>query len=105
MIGDAIQYNHSRRVIHGNDLKPNNIVLEKRDSSFQLIVIDLRKRLKVEVAASVSKCLSKESQRRYLKKYPGGYPSSSSGAYSFAKIIDFLRKENLVFSWIASNWR
>ena len=97
MIGDAIQYNHSQRVIH-NDLKPNNIVLEKHDSSFQLIVIDLRKSLKVEVAASVSKCLSKESQRRYLKKYPGGYPSSSSDAYSFAKIIDFLRKENLIFN-------
>ena len=97
MIGDAIQYNHSQRVIHSY-LKSNNIVLEKRDSSFQLIVFDLRKSLKVEVTASVSKCLSKESQRRYLKKYPGGYPSSSSDAYSFAKIIDFLRKENLIFS-------
>lgn len=47
MIGGAIQYTHSQRVIH-NDLKPNNIVLEKRDSSFQLIVIDFRKSLRLK---------------------------------------------------------
>ena len=100
MICGAIQYIHSQRVIH-NDLKPNNVVLEKRESSFHPIVIDFGKSLKVEVAASASKCLSKESQRRHLKKYAyvapelvnGGYPSFASDVYSFAKIIDFPRKE------------
>lgn len=69
MNGDAIQYNHSQRVIH-NDLKPNNIVLEKRESSFQLIVIDFRKSLKVEVAASANKCLVEGKPAEISEKIP-----------------------------------
>ena len=74
MIGDAIQFIHSKKVIH-NDLKPNNIVLEKRDSVFHPIVIDFGKSLKVEVAASVSRCLSKEDRRKHLKSIRMGHQS------------------------------
>lgn len=66
------------------------------------------KSLKVEVAASVSKCVTKENQRKHLKKYSfvapelvnDSLPSFASDTYSFAKITDFLRKEksNLNFS-------
>lgn len=59
LIGDEIQFIYSKKVTH-NNLKPNNIVLEKRDEVFHPIVIDLGKCLKVEVAAHVSKRLSKE---------------------------------------------
>ena len=101
MIGNAIQFIHSQKVTH-NDLRPNNIALEKRDGVFHPIVIDFGKSLKVEVAsASLRRCISKENQRNHLKTYPygapelvnGGLPSFSSDTYSFAKIFDCLREE------------
>ena len=99
-VGDALKFMHSQDVIH-NDLKPNDVVLEKRGQDFNPVIIDFGKSLYVEEAKKRSRCLPHEDQRKHLKKYPyvapelvnGGYPSAASDTYSFAKIVDFLCKE------------
>ena len=99
-VGDALIFVHSHGVIH-NDLKPNNVVLEKRGEDFNPVIIDFGKILWIEEAKKRSRCLPEEEQQKHLKKYGytapelvnDGAPSVASDTYSFAKVVEFLCKE------------
>ncbi|KAJ7369602.1 hypothetical protein OS493_037683 [Desmophyllum pertusum] len=100
LVGDALQMVHSRGFLH-NDLKANNVVLERRSYGFNPVIIDFGKSLSIDVAREQKKrkLLSKVEQKKYHEKYPHvapeivdgtGHQSIASDTYSFAKLVDFL---------------
>ena len=101
LIGDALQHIHAQGFIH-NDLKANNVVLEKKGAHFNPVIIDFGKSLKIQAAERYKRTLSSKHEReKYLRKYPhvapelinGGCPSVASDTYSFARLIQFLCNE------------
>lgn len=93
--GDALQYLHSKRILH-NDLKPDNIALERHtDIGFTPVIIDLGKACYVEEGKCLK--LSKYEQLQHAKMYKHIAPevvqgkhsqSESSDVYSFGYIIE-----------------
>ena len=80
LVGRALEFIHSKGVLH-NDLKGDNMLLERREKHYNPIVIDFGKSTFI------------------IKKYPHVAPEIVSGrsfysiasdTYSFAKLIDFL---------------
>ena len=100
LIGDALQLVHSQGIIH-NDLKANNVVLEKREDGFNHVIIDFGKSVKILAAESHKRTLPSQERGKYLSKYrhvapelvSGGSPSIPRDTRSFAKVADFLCNE------------
>ena len=76
MIGDALQYLHHMKILH-NDLKPDNIVLEIRDSQLSPIIIDFGKACLFEEARLLQ--IPKSQQAAYISKYGHIDPEVAKG--------------------------
>ena len=89
---DGLSHTHKRGVLH-NDLKANNIVLEKRETEWNPIIIDFGKaRFMSDPKPPMS--LRENEQNEYRTKYPhiapeivsGGAQSVMSDIFSYGKI-------------------
>ena len=98
LVGRALQFIHSKGVLH-NDLKGDNILLERREKHYDPVVIDFGKSTFIDETPERKMCMSTKEQKEYIKKYPHLAPEIVSGrsfysiasdTYSFAKLIDFL---------------
>ena len=98
LIGKALLHVHSKGYLH-NDLKANNVVLEKKDGRFNPVIIDFGKSLKVDSPRAKRKPVSKAEQKAYRERYPHiapeivsgtGTESYASDVYSFGKLVEFL---------------
>ena len=98
LVGRALQFNHSKGVLH-NDLKGDNVLLERREKHYNPVVIDFAKSTFIDETPERKMCMSTKEQKECIKKYPHAAPEIVSGrafysiasdTYSFAKLIDFL---------------
>ena len=98
LVGRALQFIHSKGVLH-NDLKGDNVLLERREKHYNPVVIDFGKSTFIGETPERKMCMSTQEQKEYIKKYPHVAPEIVSGrafysiasdTYSFAKLIDFL---------------
>ena len=98
LVGRVLQFIHSKGVLH-NDLKGDNILLERREKHYNPVVIDFGKSMFIDERPERKMCMSTKEQKEYIKKYPHVAPEIVSGrsfysiasdTYSFAKLIDFL---------------
>lgn len=97
-VGRALIHIHSCGFLH-NDIKPNNIVLEKReDGIYNPVIIDFGKSCRISAPPPL-KTLSEREQKVYKSKYPYIAPeivegrsrkSVKSDIFSFAKVVVFL---------------
>ena len=69
LIGKAMLHVHSKGYLH-NDLKANNVVLEKKDGRFNPVIIDFGKSLKVDSPRAKRKPVSKAEQKAYRERLP-----------------------------------
>ncbi|XP_031553462.1 probable serine/threonine-protein kinase DDB_G0280717 [Actinia tenebrosa] len=92
---EALQHIHSVGFLH-NDLKSNNVLLDKRGTVLTPVIIDFGKSRPISNPMG-PKTLSLEEQVRYKKKYPHIAPeivegragqSVASDIFSFAKIVE-----------------
>ena len=98
LVGRALQFIHAKGVLH-NDLKGDNILLERRKNYYNPVIIDFGKSTFIGVTHEQKRLMSTKEQKEYMKKYPHVAPEIVSGrasysiasdTYSFAKVIDFL---------------
>ena len=98
LVGRALQFIHSKGVLH-NDLKGDNILLERRENYYNPVVIDFGKSTFIGETHERKRVMSTKEQKEYMEKYPhvapeivsgSGFYSIASDTYSFAKLIDFL---------------
>ena len=62
LVGDSLQFIHTQGIIR-NDLKVNNLVMEKRGDNYNPVIIDFGKRLRVEMADKQNKQRIQENER------------------------------------------
>lgn len=74
---DGLEHVHKRGILH-NDLKPNNIVLEKRHDKWNPVIIDFGKACFVSQPKPVMS-LHENKQEKYRKRYPHIAPEIVSG--------------------------
>ncbi|KAK3741668.1 hypothetical protein QZH41_016248 [Actinostola sp. cb2023] len=100
MSAEALHHVHSMGFLH-NDLKSNNILLEKRGNSYAPIIIDFGKSRDVS-NPKAGKNVDKNERERYKLKYPHiapeivegrGGQSLASDIFSFAKIVEDVYKK------------
>lgn len=104
LITEALDRVHVMGFLH-NDLKSNNVVLEKREDHYNPIIIDFGKARKKNNPKPL-KVMSLEKQIKYSKKYPHIAPEIPRGlarqsvqsdvfslGYMFSSIYDLLSKE------------
>ena len=91
-VAEALQHIHSRGFFH-NDLKANNMVLERRyGMQFNLVIIDFGKITKIN-SPKQKKTLSKPKQKIAPEIVSGqATASTASYVYSFWKLVDFICK-------------
>lgn len=98
LVGRALQFIHSKGVLH-NDLKGDNILLERRENYYNPVVIDFGKSTFIGETHERKRLMSTKERNEYMQKYPHVAPeivcgsasySIASDTYSFAKMIDFL---------------
>ncbi|KAJ7380875.1 hypothetical protein OS493_004458 [Desmophyllum pertusum] len=78
LVGCALQFVHSKGFLH-NDLKGDNVLLERRDSHFNPVIIDFRKSTRIGEARNQRRFRSTEKQRKYRQKYPHVAPEIVTG--------------------------
>ena len=103
---EALHHRHDEGFLH-NDLKANNVVLEKREDGYNAVVIDFGKSKKID-APKKRKNLSKAEQKVYQQSYPHiapgivsgtGDQATASDVYSLAQMVNFIcDKTGLVLS-------
>lgn len=94
---EALHHIHDKGFLH-NDLKANNVVLEKREDGYNAVVIDFGKSKKID-APKKRKNLSKAEQKVYQQSYPHitpgvvsgtGDQATASDVYSLAQMVNFI---------------
>ena len=103
---EALRHIHDKGFLH-NDLKANNVVLEKTEDGYNAVVIDFGKSRKID-APKKRKNLSKAKQKVYQQSYPHiapeivsgtGDQTTASDVYSLAQMVNFIcDKTGLVLS-------
>ena len=97
----AIDYLHHKSILH-NDIKDNNVVIQRTDSETQAILIDLGKGCFVSHGKAYH--MNDVMGREYKKKYPHIAPdlvdghcnqSKSSDMFSFGKLIKQINDKQL----------
>ena len=96
LVGEALNYIHTKGYLH-NDLKANNVLLEKKHAIYNPIIIDFGKSGKIGVPRRKN-TMTKTQQKEYRQLYPHIAPEVASGkdctissdVYSLAKMIDFI---------------
>ena len=97
-VAEALHHIHCKGYLH-NDLKANNVVLERRyGMQFNAVIIDFGKSTKIDSPAP-KKTLSKSEQKMYRQSCPHiaseivsgqATASTASDVYSFGKFIEFV---------------
>ena len=103
---EALHHIHDKGFLH-NDLKANNVVLEKREAGYNAVVIDFGKSKKID-APKKRKNLSKAEQNVYQQSYPHiapgivsgtGDQATASDVHSLPQMVNFISdKTGLVLS-------
>lgn len=62
LVGDSLQFIHTQGIIR-NDLKVNNLVMEKRGDNYNPVIIDFGKSLRVEMADKQNKRRIRENKQ------------------------------------------
>lgn len=94
----AIEYIHSKQILH-NDIKGNNIVIEKLAHGLRPVLIDFGKACYMKDGRKYD--LSAEQRKRYARRYPpevrDGIASQSceSDVYSLGRILLHVNDEKL----------
>ena len=95
-VTEALEHIHNKGFLH-NDLKANNVVLERRDNIFNAVIIDFGKSTTID--GIKKKNLSKADQRVSQQRYPHiapeivsgtGSQTAASDVYSLAKLVNFV---------------
>ena len=72
LIGDALQHIHTQGFIQ-NDLKANNVVLEKKGGHFNPVIVVFGKSIKIQAAERYKRTLSSKQEReKYLQSITCG---------------------------------
>ena len=97
-VAEAVQHIHCKGYLR-NDLKANNVVLEKRyGKQYNAVIIDFGKSTKID-SPEPKKTLSKSEQKIYRQSYPHVAPkivfcqataSTASDVYSFGRLMKFV---------------
>ena len=103
-VAEALQHIHCKGYLH-NDLKANNVVLERRYArQYNAVIIDFGKSTKID-SPEPKKTLSKSEQKIYRQTYPHIAPeivsgqataSNASNVYSFGRLIEFVCQKALL---------
>lgn len=97
----AVHYLHQQQILH-NDIKGDNIVIEKSDTDVRSVVIDFGKACYLDEAKKYS--LSKPEKIKYVSDHPQIAPDlrdgetkqcESTDVYSVGRIIDIVNKKHL----------
>ena len=67
LVGRVLQFIHSKGVLH-NDLKGDNILLERREKHYNPVVIDFGKSTFIGETPERKMCMSNKEQKEYIKK-------------------------------------
>ena len=105
-VTEALHHIHGKGFLH-NDLKANNVVLEKREDGYNAVIIDFGKSSKIDEPKKRKK-LSRADQKAFSQSYPHIAPEIVSGTrsqtvasdvYSLAQMIQVVcKKSGLVLS-------
>ena len=105
-ITEALHHIHGKGFLH-NDLKANNVILEKREDGYNAVIIDFGKSSKIDEPKKKKK-LSKADQKLFRQSYPyiapeivsgAGNPTTASDVYSLGHMVNVIRnKTGLVLS-------
>ncbi|XP_068742127.1 serine/threonine-protein kinase D-like [Montipora capricornis] len=66
LVGRALQFIHSKGVLH-NDLKGDNILLERRKKHYNPVVIDFGKSTFIDETPKRKMCMSTKEQKEYTR--------------------------------------
>ena len=107
-IVDGLRYLHDKEILH-NDLKNDNVVVDKSFDSIQPCIVDFGKAC-LQQSARLYK-LTPFEKETYKKRHPQVAPevrdgtckqSIASNIYSFGRILSAINKENLSIPVLAS---
>ena len=73
----AISYVHAQGFIH-NDIKTNNVIVEKHDHNYSAVLIDFGKATSAD-NGKINPEFTKEEKEKYERKYPYLAPELKSG--------------------------
>lgn len=103
-VSAVLSHVHDKGYLH-NDLKVNNVIVEKCEHTFNAIIIDFGKSSKVNDCRHRKKTMTSEEQLSYSQLYPhiapeivngSDVPSTKSDIFSFGKLIQYLEEHSSI---------